>query len=217
MLHRKLVLLKMEQNALDHRELIKDESFVKTLNSADRDIIKRWYFYAKNFGASSAPWDIQYVVKDRNGEAQPYPFCQEIGDESVLVGFSDHALFEPGIVVLESEEGGEVHVPNATNDAEMNLHLRRFEPHDDKHHPNSRGDISIMDLKQELGQRVLDCSIGFAGEKRRMGCYRRSIYEFLPHENGAYHGWKLSVADGNALNDELRKTLFALDAYEGPT
>ncbi len=214
MLHRKLVSLEV-MDELDVRELLARQPLTQTVNSAKADFAKRWYFYTKSLRTPLGTWETPYRIQNEGGEVIDVRFGQAMADASFLLGFSDSGWFPPGLLKFDNLAGGSIERQNSTSRDELSAHLLCFEPHDQKHHPNSRGDVSPMDLTDATAQRVLDCSIE-VDKWGRLGCHNGVFYEFFCTLGRIYHGWRMPEHERANLPSNLVELLLKIDASERP-
>lgn len=217
MLHRKLIELDVHDEH-DGCQILVDEPIVKTINNASADIKKRWYFYTKSLRVFCGEWVNAYKLKMPDGRLRELNFSDAIGvnSKSLLLSFSGNPSFPAGKIRLSGADDLEFEIGNSSSKVELENELLRYEAHSKKHHPNSRGNVSPMDLKDDLAQRVLDCSIAVEGWGR-IGCYKRSFYEFFPTSGDVFHGWRMPAAEIEKLPEVVRAHLLLIDSYERPS
>lgn len=220
MLQRRLAHIDVN-DMLDQRELCKGQPLVQTINAAKGDVAKRWYFYLKNFQPSKAEWVVPYTIAGGSVLSPQFHFGASLAGESFLLGFASHSIFRGGLLELRNIGGAALNRYNSTCEADLDDHLLIYQAHDQKHHINSakikgRETVSPMDLRADIAQRVLTCSIAVEGWGR-LGCYRGQFYEFFLTEDNIYHGWRMPDNERAKLSEAIQQRLVEIDAYERPS
>lgn len=82
-------------------------------------------------------------------------------------------------------------VPNFSAVCQVEALRLIYKANDEKHHPNSYGRRSVMDLPYSEAEALLNKSVPADGKKQRYGVSADTLYEFQPDGTGAYHGYRI--------------------------
>ena len=82
-------------------------------------------------------------------------------------------------------------VPNFSAVCQVEALRLIYKANDEKHHPNSYGRRSVMDLPESEAEALLNKSVPADGKKQRYGVLADTLYEFQPDGTGAYHGYRI--------------------------
>lgn len=99
--------------------------------------------------------------------------------------------------------GPTLEIPNFSEGPQVDALRLVYEPNDEKHHTQSRGRRSPMDLPPEEATEVLNRSITVPGKKSRYAVAGDIVYEFRPHRDNVYHGHQIA-RDRELLEVPLR-------------
>lgn len=99
--------------------------------------------------------------------------------------------------------GPTLEIPNFSESPQVDELRLVYEPNDEKHHTQSRGRRSPMDLTPEEATEVLNRSITVPGKKSRYAIAGDIVYEFRPHRDYVYHGHQIA-RDRELLEVPLR-------------
>lgn len=82
-------------------------------------------------------------------------------------------------------------IPNFSTVSQVNALRLCYRANSKKHHLNSKGKRSVMDLTDEVAEELLNRSIQADGKKQRYAVEADVMYEFQPDGAGGYHGYRV--------------------------
>lgn len=157
-----------------------------------------------------------YILRCKDGEridVSQSAISHAASQAGSLVSLKDAGVFsrDPVCVWFE-DEAKPCKISNFTSEDQVAGLRLKYEANDKKHHPQSGGNRSVMDLKNEIAEEILQSSIPAAGKKQRYSFYCGKYYEFQPDNQGAFHGYRIEpdrihVEIPLDVRDKLRRNL----------
>jgi len=143
-----------------------------------------------------------------------FRMCEGVANSAVILSLSEHPRYrEPALTVLYIRED-QLEERSVWNVAHPHhIRIRRLQYDHNQKHPLSadiKDFVSVMDLKPEEAQFVLDHAVALEGERRVFAHYNGAIYIFPRHlerreqhpdSQALHHGYK--VADPRLMRSRL--------------